>query len=562
VDFLLPLLCVIALFGIGILVWDRVRHKRRMEGTQQELRKLKADSSLQHKVQHELEISESKYQHAFDHCSDGILIVQASNLQILEVNQATQSMTGYSSDELLKLPLAALCPALKGKEQDIAQDPSSIRKVFSSYGNLSVTRKDGNMVLAQGNTVIVDAPAGPTIHIFLQEMTERRQLEQQLRQAEKLSALGQLISGVAHELNNPLAVISGYAQLLTMRPVVDEKTRNDLMKIQRESERASRIVQNFLTFARKHPMEKTNVNLNELIEFTLELIDYDLRASGVRLVREFQTDLPEVYADLNQLEQVFLNIINNAIHAMEGVSREKVLTIRTESNGTHVMIRVIDSGSGIAPSILEKIFDPFFTTKEVGVGTGLGLSISYSIVKEHSGNIYAENHTEGGAMFTVELPISTRKRLVKMSDSEVREAREQTMVPHRVFDVLVVDDEPSIQDVFVELLSSCSCTVQCTSNGLQAMKLIQQQNFDLVICDLKMPGMDGRRLFEAIKEVKPELARNFIFITGDTNSPKAFDFLQSSGNPWMAKPFNFKALEGMFIEHFRKIQVRESKGGG
>jgi PAS domain S-box-containing protein len=500
---------------------------------------------------------EDRYRHIFEHASDSIFIVDPENLQIIEANQAAQMLTGYTGEELCQLKFSAICSFLKDRENEISGNPTQIQKIFSSIVNMPLRRKDQNVVFTEGSAMVLKSESGPTtIHIFLQEFTERRHLEHQLRQAEKLSALGQLISGVAHELNNPLAVISGYAQLLTMRPVVDEKTRNDLVKIQRESERASRIVQNFLTFARKHPMEKTNVNINELVEITLELIDYDLRASGVRLVRELKPDLPEVFADLNQLEQVFLNIINNAVHAMEGNAREKVLTIRTESSPTHVKVQMIDSGCGIDPSIVGKIFDPFFTTKEVGVGTGLGLSISYSIVKEHAGNIYATNNPEGGAVFTVELPISSKRRSSRAIEDNGMKGL-SSLSNHRPFEVLVVDDETSIQDVFTELLAVVACKVQCASNGLQAIKLIEQQDFDLIVCDLKMPGMDGRRLFETTKEGKPHLTSKFIFITGDTNSPKAFDFIKETGNRWMAKPFNFKEIDSLFYEHFKKIQLTE-----
>lgn len=496
-------------------------------------------------------MSEDRYKHLFENTSDSIFVVDPSNLMILEVNHAAEMLTGYTVDELCKMKFTVLCSFLKEKEREILENPIQIQKIFSSIVNMPIVRKDQNTLFTEGTAIFWENGQSSTVHIFLQELTERRHLEHQLRQAEKLSALGQLISGVAHELNNPLAVISGYSQLLTMRPSTDEKTKNDLLKIQRESERASRIVQNFLTFARKHPMEKTNVNLNELVEITLELIDYDLRASGVRLVLELKPDLPEVYADLNQLEQVFLNIITNAVHAMEGNSNEKVLVIRTESNETHVIVKFIDSGTGIDNTILGKIFDPFFTTKEVGVGTGLGLSISYSIVKEHAGNIYAKNNPDKGASFIIELPITVKKKPTRTTEHGGMGLASFTR--QKPFDILVVDDETSIQDVFKELLTSFSCKVQCASNGLQAMKLLEHQEFDLVLCDLKMPGMDGRRLFESIKEVKPQMASKFVFLTGDTNSSKAFDFLKEAGNRWMAKPFNFKEVDTVLSEHFHKI---------
>lgn len=515
---------------------------------------VKADARLTRRLQKEIEISEGKYAHIFEHASDAIFIVDPRSLQILDVNRAAQALSGYSREELFQLRFVNLCSFLRDKEQEIVADPTQVHKIFSAYGNMPLQRKDNNLVLTEGSSSVMNHTKGQTLQIFLREVTERRRLEQQLRQAEKLSALGQLISGVAHELNNPLAVISGYAQLLALRPAVDDKTRGDLLKIQRESERASKIVQNFLTFARKHPMEKTNVNLNKLIEVSLELMDYDLRASGVRLIREVQERLPDVFADPNQLEQVFLNIINNAVQAMEGSPREKVLKIVTDSSDNHVRVVIMDSGKGIPSSILEKIFDPFFTTKEVGVGTGLGLSISYSIIKEHSGNIYAQNHAEGGALFKVELPVSHIKPSPVATGATKPAAQ---LVPHRSFEVLVVDDESAIQEVFTELLADYSCKVQGANNGLHAFKLIQQREFDLIICDLKMPGMDGRRLYEKVGEMRSSMLKSFVFITGDTNSPATVEFINNSGVRWIAKPFNFREVEALLGEHFGRIQVQE-----
>lgn len=517
---------------------------------------VKEDMRLARRLQKEVEISEDKYEHLFEQARDAIFTMDPRTLKILAVNRAAQALTGYSREELLQLPFPGICFCLRDKEAEIAGDPTQVQKIFSVQGNVPIQRKDKHLLLTEGAASVMSCAEGQTVQIFLREVTERRRLEQQLRQAEKLSALGQLISGVAHELNNPLAVISGYAQLLALRPALEEKTRKDLLKIQRESERASKIIQNFLTFARKHPMEKANVNLNDLVVVCLELMDYDLRASGIRVERELGADLPQVFADPNQLEQVLLNIINNAVQGMEGSPRAKVLKIRTEHADDHVKASVTDYGKGIHPSILEKIFDPFFTTKQAGVGTGLGLSISYSIVKEHSGNIYALNHPEGGAIFTLELPVSHMKT-AGASEGATNGAARNAFFPHRVFKVLVVDDEAAIRDVFTEVLLEYSCRVFTAANGMQALPLLDQDEMDLIICDLKMPSMDGRRFYETLLETRAPLAERVIFVTGDTNNPRTMEFLRESGRQWFTKPFNFRDVEKLFAEHFKKIQQAE-----
>jgi PAS domain S-box-containing protein len=544
--------------GMIVLMLEEVRGETRLLQDQ-----VKADARLTHELQKEIQLSKSKYEHLFDQANDGIAIIDPLSLQILEVNRALQTLTGYTREELLQLRFVNICPIVRDKESQIAEDPSQLKKVFTTHGNVPIQRKDNNIIMAEGTSSEMSYAKGRTLQVFLREVTERRRLEQQLRQAEKLSALGQLISGVAHELNNPLAVISGYSQLLVMRPNLDPKTHSDLVKVQHESERASKIIQNFLTFARKQPLEKSNVNINTLLESSLDLMDYDLRASGVGLAREFHSQMPDVFADPNQLEQVFLNIIKNAIQSMEGSPLEKMLMVRTLSTEAHVKMVFIDRGTGIAESLLGKIFDPFFTTKEVGRGTGLGLSISYSIIKEHSGTIYAQNNAEGGSTFTIELPISH----VKSGPPQPKKNESSPRIPKvdraRTFQVLVVDDEIAIQDVFSELLVDFSCRVQGASNGLLAMQLIQKNDFDLVISDLKMPVMDGRWLYEKVKEIKPALCQKFIFITGDSNSQKTVEFLEKSGNRWMLKPFNFREVETLITEHLNGIQEKErSQQGG
>ena len=515
---------------------------------------MKADARLTHRLQREIKISEGKYEHLFESAGDAIFILDPRNLQILEANRAAQTLTGYSQDELIRFRFVNLCSIFRDKEKEVMDNPSEVQNIFAAYENTHLNRKDTSLVLIEGFASVASHSEGPVVQVFLREVTERRRLEQQLRQAEKLSALGQLISGVAHELNNPLAVISGYAQLLTMRTGLDQKTHENLLKIQRESERASKIVQNFLTFARKHPMEKANVNFNELLAISLELLDYDLRASGVRLVREFQAELPFVFADPNQLEQVFLNLINNAIHAMEGSPREKELKIRTESSHGLVRVIVIDTGSGIPLSVLNKIFDPFFTTKEGRVGTGLGLSISYNIVKEHLGTITARNNPEGGATFTLELPVSHVKSMQK---DVLSPEQAKSLKSRRHYKVLVVDDETAILDVFAELLLDYSCRVHGVTNGLHALEYLQDHDVDLILCDLKMPGMDGKRFFEEIKKSRPEMVKKIIFVTGDTNSPRTTEFLKNSGARWFPKPFNFREIEALLVDHFQRIEKME-----
>lgn len=533
--------------GMIVLMLEEVRGETKLLQDQ-----IKADARVTHDLQKELRIFKKKYDGLLKNATDSIYTVDPESLQILEVNQAAEQLTGYTRDELLQLRFVNICPLLREYEYKIAENPELLPKLFVEHGNIPIQRKDHNITITQGSALVSNYARRTTLQIFLRELTYHFRLEQQLRQAQRVSAIGQLISGMAHELNNPLAVISGYAQLITMRKTVDEKTKSDLSKIQKESERASKTVQNFLTFARKHSTEKTNVNLNQLLPSTLNLMQYDIRSSGVQLIKEFEPDLPDVFAEASQLEQVFLNLIKNGIESMQGMAHEKVLKIRTWSQAGNVKVEVIDRGNGIPAQMLEKIFDLSAQPQETGSGLGFGLSISYHIIKDHSGGLSARNHPDGGTVFIVELPVSNQQSTKK--ESSPNSPSPSTKPTKQSFDVLVVDDEVAIQDVFSELLADHACRVHGANNGLEAIRLIEKQEFDLIISDLKMPVMDGRWLYEKIKETKPAALKKFIFITGDTNSAKTADFLEHCGNPWLTKPFNFQDVENVLMDYIHRIQ--------
>jgi two-component system NtrC family sensor kinase len=242
----------------------------------------------------------------------------------------------------------------------------------------------------------------------------RRQLDElklaqaQLIRAEKLSAVGELASGVAHEINNPLTTILGQAHLLMARPDVSEYLRERLTVIGEEASRAARIVQNLLVFARHYPPERRPALLSDLVVRVLDLMAYQLEKDKVRIVTEFD-DTPPVLVDEHQLQQVLLNLVQNAYHAMAKLRGDRILTVRVRATTEHALVEVVDTGHGMTPEVLPRVFDPFFTTKPPGEGSGLGLSVSYGIVTEHGGRLRGENRPEGGAVFSVELPWVTSR---------------------------------------------------------------------------------------------------------------------------------------------------------
>jgi two-component system NtrC family sensor kinase len=354
------------------------------------------------------------------------------------------------------------------------------------------------------------------------DVTELKRLEEQLIQSEKLAAMGQMLAGVAHELNNPLTAILGVTELLRDGEGVQENTKRQLELTHRQARRAARIVQNLLEFSRPAAPQKKALDVNTLIERTLQLQDHSLRRNNVHVDFQPQSDLPAVIGDANQLIQVFLNLISNAEHAIREVRETGRIQIRIGRIGGHISVTVQDDGVGVAQEALPKLFDPFYTTKRPGGGTGLGLSICMSIVREHGGSIDVETLPAGGSAFTVYLPIAPPE----LSDAHLDKggfATEQVVPVGDILkgrSILVLDDEESIRMLLEEGLSAHGMRVDCAATSQEALELVRNRAYDLALCDVNLSGggseQSGRETAMQIvaashRGVKPEV----IFMTGD-----------------------------------------------
>ena len=391
-------------------------------------------------------------------------------------------------------------------------------------------------------------PSGPRgslrIEALMRDVTERKRLEDQARdlyhqllQAEKLAALGQTISGVAHELNNPLATILTWAERLSQRPV-DEQTRRGLDTILGESERAAKIVRNLLTFARKRHTTRAMVDLNQVVRETLALRRYEQRLSNISILEALASGLPGVFADPHQIQQVMLNLIINAEQAMLGASGRGTLIIRTwhDPQKDAVILEVHDDGPGVPEDVQPRIFDPFFTTKDVGKGTGLGLTVAYAIVQEHNGRITVASGPSGGASFYVELPVGSAS-LTPVARSADASSRVGTGGS-----VLVVEDEAALGAAVSEALRDAGFSVTLASDGIEALERMNERPYDLVVCDLKMPRLDGAAFYRRLEVEHAALARRVLFVTGDVAGTEAERFLEETGCRWLPKPFRLKDL--------------------
>jgi signal transduction histidine kinase len=415
---------------------------------------------------------------------------------------------------------------------------------------LRLRRADGNPVWVE-LTARADPPTDDgtlRLEALVRDVSERKKLDDetrdiyhQLLQAEKMAALGQTVSGVAHELNNPLATIVSWAERLSLRTTLDEPVRRGLETILSESERAARIVRNLLTFARKRQTTRAMVDVNQVVRETLALRAYEQRVTNIEVIDALAAGLPNVFADGHQVQQVLLNLIINAEQAMLSANGRGVLVVRTwhDANRESVVLEINDDGPGIADDLQPKIFDPFFTTKEVGKGTGLGLTVAYAIVQEHGGRIRLESRPQGGASFYVEMPVTG----AKLSPAPLTRARVERP-PDAVAgaSILVVEDETKLASAVVDALEDAGYVVTHAPDGEQALACVKAQPFDLVICDLRMPRLDGKAFYRMLAEAAPALSTRVIFVTGDVAGTDAEQFLEDSGCRWLAKPFRLGDL--------------------
>ncbi|HEX4826490.1 MAG TPA: ATP-binding protein [Candidatus Polarisedimenticolaceae bacterium] len=479
-----------------------------------------------------------KLRRVLDGTPDVIVAVDARGI-VTEFNRAAEDLTGIFAREAVGRPLADIVP-------DAAPHAATGRK----GRDLLLTRPDGEEVEIHLLSAALRDPNGGTAgHVLLgRDVTDLRRAERSLAQADRLSSLGEVVAGVAHELNNPLSAVLGYAQLIQGDERREDLDR-DLGRIVESARRCQKIVVNLLSFARKHRAEKKAQDLAACVRKIIDLKTYHLRASRVDVTLETAEPLPLALFDFHQIEQVVLNLINNAEQAIEATGGPGRITVRLTATADEVVLEVEDSGPGIPPAVRHRIFDPFFTTKEAGKGTGLGLSVSYGIVEEHGGRIALAPEQPGhGARFTMTLP---------RASGPMAAAEPAAHPPSRALAgrrVLVAEDEPLILDLFSRVLQHDGALVTTARDGEEAWSRILETDFDLIVADLRMPRLDGRALYERVAEERPSLLRRFVFATGDLVRQESLRFLEGLPNRILAKPLD--------VDNVRDVLVQAIRAGG
>jgi two-component system NtrC family sensor kinase len=482
-----------------------------------------------------------------------------------------KEVLGYQPEDLI------------GRKFGELADPHDRPAVLEMIGDLLAGRRsncqiefhklhgDGAWRLLRATARPLHDEQGRTVGVIasVRDITDHTRMQQQLIQSERLAAMGQMIAGVAHELNNPLTAILGVTEIM-YEQTSDETARRHLELANRQARRAAHIVQSLLFFSRPASPRKALLHLSDLLQRTVQLHERSLNQNQVQVDFVPRAELPTVLGDANQLTQVFLNLITNAEQAIREVREKGTLRIRLGTVGDRVLITFQDDGVGIQREVLPRIFDPFFTTKRPGRGTGLGLSICMAIVREHNGDISAQPLPDGGTVFTVSLPECTQAVLLpeyEQAPARPAEAPVRSEAPLTGKRILVVDDEDGIRELVAESLAARGMTVECVASAEQAHEALAHNSYDAILCDIHLESESGRAVsgFELHKSLserlstQPSPAPPFIFMTGDLVEPADSERIARQGNRLLQKPFRIAELLSLLAESFATASVAQPK---
>jgi PAS domain S-box-containing protein len=462
-------------------------------------------------------------------------------------NDSLCRQLGYSREELMGTNYRVYMP--KDDVQRVYKAFNQVYQTGKPITGLSTERirKDGKRIFAETSAIPLRNESGEIIGFrgVASDITERKQAEEEKRQMEqkaqlasRLACVGELASGIAHEINNPLTGVVGYSHLLLDRNDITQDIRHDLETISEGAQRVADIVKKLLTFAGQQKPEQKLTNINEIISTTLDLQGYDLASNNIKVDFQPARDLPMTIVDPGQLQQMFLNLITNAATEMRLAHGKGKLSIKTEHIDNTIRISLKDNGPGISKENLGRIFNPFFTTREVGRGTGLGLSVCHGIISEHKGRIWAESTLGRGTTFILELPIVTKDKQSIPLEPTVEKPKKVTKAK-----ILVIDDEPSIRQLVSRVLSKEGHEVETADNAEDALAMIKSKRYSLILLDIKTPGIGGIKLYKQLQEIASSLAKRVVFVTGDVMNKRSTDFLNKTKARYIMKPFDTEQLK-------------------
>lgn len=508
-----------------------------VEGGQRRIVAFMRDLTEQRRIAAEREQAMARFEAFFRHAPATMSIRDTAGTLLL-MNDWVASRYGLEREQMPHMGVGVLRPG------DEARARVQIRRVLES-GEPQVDEYEyhlpGGARLGQCTVFPIRDPDGKVRHVgeIVVDISDERKAQadlvasrESLYQAEKLGALGQLLAGVSHELNNPLAIVVGRAAMLKEQ-LAGTPQEASIDKLRAAAERCGRIVKTFLAMARQSGPQRSLVQLGDLVEAALDLTEYGLASAGIEVSVKADETMPLTYADGDQIVQVLINLFVNAQHAMEGCEGEKRLEIEAShdprTGGLHILVR--DSGPGVEEKLATRIFDPFFTTKDVGSGTGMGLPVSRGMIEAQGGTLELVANGPQGACFRITLPVLEHP-------GDTAQQQEQTAPVVSRGRVLIVDDEPEIAEMLAECLEAYGLTCEVRFNALAALTNISARNFDVVVTDLKMPGMDGIAFHRELARRDPALARRMIFVSGDVLQRQSTRAQIPAGHLLLEKPFD------------------------
>lgn len=509
------------------------------------------------------ESAEVELQNLIEWLEEGVILFDARE-NVRAINARFEQMAGLSSGESGK---SKTLEELISRLAEKAADPRHFAERWRDLARNTPGPVSEQVQMARPTPRVLERAARPVLDAIgrqvgrveiYRDLTAQRLFHSKLLQTEKLAALGQMVTGIAHELSSPLTSILGYSQRLLAQQDAHGRT-SEARQIYQEAERASTILRQLLLNSRETIPERRLVSLNQIITSALELQRFSLAAEKVRVELDLDAALPFIFGDAGQLQQVLINLLGNARQAMEENNQEGVLKLRTRKAGDRrVLLEVQDNGPGIPKAIQARIFDPFFTTKPAGVGTGLGLAIVLGVVREHGGQVRVQSSPQGGALFQIEIPAASERQREDALSSPRREGKTlagQQPQPVSVANlrapplsiakaarVLVVEDEPTVARLIADVLEDEGMQVDVLLDGREALERAARETYDLVICDMKMPGLDGQHFYRSLARTGNLLRERFLFVTGDVMAAQTRQFLERHRLPHVAKPFRVEEL--------------------
>ena len=487
--------------------------------------------------------AEWRFRTLFRAAPDAVLTVLRSG-RIREANDAVVDVTGLE-------PLQVVGRALEDlvAEPDRAKLTAALDAAFEG----TAARLEVAVLHTQGKRRFVELAISrlpqadpPSVLLVGRDMTSEREMRLRLMESDRLAAVGELVAGVAHEVNNPLSSISAFAQLMLRDEELSPSQRDSLEVIKAETMRASQVVKDLLAFARRSEPQREHTDLNAVVARTLRLRSYEFSSNDIAVEQELADDLPAVLADARQLQQVVLNLLTNATQAMVPLGGGR-LTVVTRAEDSAVVIEIRDTGAGIPDAVRDHIFEPFFTTKKEGEGTGLGLSVSYGIVTAHRGRIEVADTSAHGTTFRVTLPAVEAPSL-ELAPPEIPSILSRS--PLAGMRLLFVDREPALRSGLESFGALRGFKVVTASDGAQALEVLHSMGVDAVVCDLRMAAGDGGSFHERLRRDRPGLAARTVFLTEEVIVTGRAPV---SRQPVIMKPFAFERLEEALVAVMRGV---------